>query len=57
MISSLMYLTIIITPIPPRIPVKNLKLLLLSLNSNNWVVPSKNAGTHSKIPDNTYSLV
>lgn len=36
-------------PIPPISPVINLKALLLSLNSNNWVMPSIKEGNNNKI--------
>ena len=42
-----MALMIIPKPNPPRIPVKNRNLLLLSLCSNNCVMPSINAGIKS----------
>ena len=54
MIISFKNLMIIINPMPPMMPVNNLRVLLLSLNSNNWVNPSSTAGTHNNIPNNTY---
>jgi hypothetical protein len=40
---------IIINPIPPLKPVNIRNRLLLSLNSNNWVIPSMVHGINNKI--------
>ncbi len=42
-----MNLIIMPKPNPPKRPVLNLKILLLSLNFINWVNPSINAGNNN----------
>ena len=44
-----MALSIIARPIPPSNPVENLKMLLLFLDPNSWVVPSIKVGNIIKL--------